>query len=54
MSRLDDSTIDEIARLLCGDDGPLYRKGWELQNFLSRQESRTSLSMTATTSAMDK
>ena len=36
MSRLDDSTVDEIARLLCGDDGPLYRKGWELQSFLSR------------------
>jgi len=36
MSRLDGSTIDEIARLLCGDDGPLYRKGWELQSFLSR------------------
>ncbi len=36
MSRLDDSTVDEIARLLCGDDGPLYRKGWELQGFLSR------------------
>lgn len=36
MSRLDDSTIDEIVRLLCGDDGPLYRKGWELQSFLRR------------------
>jgi hypothetical protein len=36
MSRLDDSTIDEIGRLLCGDDGPLYRKGWELQNLLCR------------------
>lgn len=36
MGRLDDSTIDEIARLICGDDGPLYRKGWELQGFLSR------------------
>jgi hypothetical protein len=36
MARLDDSTIDEITRLLCGDDGPLYRKGWELQGFLSR------------------
>jgi hypothetical protein len=36
MGRLDNSTIDEIARLLCGDDGPLYRKGWELQGFLSR------------------
>ncbi len=25
MNRLDDSTADESARLLCGDDGPLYR-----------------------------
>jgi hypothetical protein len=36
MSQLDHSTIDEIVRLLCGDDGPLYRKGWELQSFFSR------------------
>jgi hypothetical protein len=36
VNRFDESTVDEIGRLLCGDDGPLYRKGWELQGFLRR------------------
>jgi hypothetical protein len=36
MIDLDASTLDEIARLLCGDDGPLYRKGWELRDFMQR------------------
>ncbi|MFJ3214442.1 hypothetical protein ACIPLC_00750 [Kitasatospora sp. NPDC086801] len=34
---LDDSTLAEIARLICGDDGPvIYRKGWELPQFFTR------------------
>jgi hypothetical protein len=34
---LDDSTLAEIARLICGDDGPLiYRRGWELPQFFTR------------------
>lgn len=32
----DESTLDEVARLVCGDDGPLYRKGWEIRDFFSR------------------
>jgi hypothetical protein len=36
MIELDTSTLDEIARLICGDDGPLYRKGWELRDFMQR------------------
>jgi hypothetical protein len=36
MIEVDASTLDEIARLLCGDDGPLYRKGWELRDFIQR------------------
>jgi hypothetical protein len=34
---LDDSTLAEVAHLICGDDGPLvYRKGWELSGFFRR------------------
>ena len=36
MNDLDPSTLDELVELLCGDDGPLHRKGWELQEFLRR------------------
>ena len=36
MTELDASTLDEIAWLMCGDDRPLRRKGWELQEFLRR------------------
>jgi hypothetical protein len=31
---LDDNTLDELARLICGDDGPVYRQGWQLPIFL--------------------
>ncbi|WP_329521872.1 hypothetical protein [Spirillospora sp. NBC_01491] len=34
MRRLDDKTLQEIARLICGDDGPHYRQGRELARFL--------------------
>jgi hypothetical protein len=36
MPEFDESTLDEIARLICGDDGPLYRQGWELREFFRR------------------
>lgn len=36
VNQLDDNTLDEIARLICGDDGPVYRQGWELPRFLQR------------------
>lgn len=36
MEPLDDSTLDEIARLVCGDDGPVYRKGWEIPGLMKR------------------
>ena len=36
MHEFDRSTLDEIARLICGDDGPLYRQGWELREFFIR------------------
>jgi hypothetical protein len=36
MIELDESILDEIADLICGDDGPLYRKGWEIREFLRR------------------
>ena len=35
MNRLDDKTLQEIARLICGDDGPCYRRGFELAHFLT-------------------
>jgi hypothetical protein len=34
--QLDDNTLEEIARLVCGDEGPVYRQGWELPGFLRR------------------
>lgn len=36
MNDLDPSTLDELVELLCGDDGPLHRKGWQLRDFLRR------------------
>jgi hypothetical protein len=36
MAPLDECTLDEITRLICGDDGPLYRQGWELRDFFRR------------------
>ncbi|GAA2451219.1 hypothetical protein ACFPFX_33285 [Streptomyces mauvecolor] len=34
---LDESTLAEIARLICGDDGPVrYLRGWELAGFFRR------------------
>jgi hypothetical protein len=40
MLDFDESTLDEIARLICGDDGPLYRQGWELREFFRRARIR--------------
>jgi hypothetical protein len=37
MEELDDNSLDELARLVCGDDdGPIYRKGYELPRLLQR------------------
>jgi hypothetical protein len=36
VDRLDDNTLNEIARLIVGDDGPLYRQGWELPGLFRR------------------
>jgi hypothetical protein len=36
MPEFDESTLDELARLICGDDGPLYRQGWEVRDFFRR------------------
>lgn len=37
MEDLDDNTLEELARLICGDDdGPIYRKGYELPRLLQR------------------
>lgn len=36
MTDLDPSTLDELTELILGDDGPRYRKGWELRDFLRR------------------
>ncbi|MDQ8703550.1 hypothetical protein RCO28_13790 [Streptomyces sp. LHD-70] len=34
---LDENTLTEIARLICGDDGPVrYLRGWELPGFFRR------------------
>jgi hypothetical protein len=33
---LDDNTLDELARVICGDDDLYYRQGWELPEFLKR------------------
>lgn len=38
MEHLDDTTLDEIARLVCGDDVLVYRKGWEIHEFLKRAQ----------------
>lgn len=34
--RLDPSTLEALAELICGDEGPFYRKGWELPGFFHR------------------
>ncbi|WP_406294368.1 hypothetical protein OG948_05895 [Embleya sp. NBC_00888] len=35
----DESTLTEVAHLICGDDGPLvYRQGWELPEFFRRAD----------------
>jgi hypothetical protein len=31
---LDDNTLAELASLICGDDGPYYRAGWQLEQLL--------------------
>ncbi|MGH3708668.1 MAG: hypothetical protein ACRDRQ_11305 [Pseudonocardiaceae bacterium] len=36
MEALDDNTLDELARLICGDDGPVYREGYKLPKLLKR------------------
>lgn len=36
MKSLDDQTLDALAEIICGDAGPLYRKGWELPVFFKR------------------
>jgi hypothetical protein len=36
MEGLDDNTLEELARLICGDDGPVYRRGYELPKLLQR------------------
>jgi hypothetical protein len=37
MKTLDDSTLEEIAAMVCGEDaGMKYRRGWELPQFLRR------------------
>jgi hypothetical protein len=33
MKSLDESTLEALAELICGDDGPFYRKGWQLPRF---------------------
>lgn len=33
MNPLDPSTLDQIASLICGDDGPCYRQYWQIRNF---------------------
>ncbi|MFF0522348.1 hypothetical protein ACFYTC_26860 [Actinomadura nitritigenes] len=34
LGRLDDKTLQELANLICGDDGPYYRQGRQLAQFL--------------------
>ncbi|CAL9485377.1 hypothetical protein SUDANB171_03117 [Streptomyces sp. enrichment culture] len=37
IGRLDENTVAELARVICGDDSGLYyRKGWELERFLRK------------------
>jgi hypothetical protein len=33
MKSLDESTLEALAELICGDVGPFYRKGWQLPRF---------------------
>lgn len=33
---LDANTVRALADLACGDDGPMYRRGWELEELLTR------------------
>jgi len=33
---LDEQTLDALADLICGDQGPVYRRGWELPLFFRR------------------
>jgi len=33
MGALDDKSLEAIAELVCGDTGPVYRRGWELPVF---------------------
>ena len=47
MEDLDDNTLEELARLICGDDdGPIYRKGYELPRLLQRADGVMSMIMT--------
>ena len=32
----DENTLDELATLICGDDGPYYRRGYQLSKLLER------------------
>lgn len=38
MKALDNKTLEAIAELICGDDGPVYRQGWKLPNFFRDAE----------------
>ncbi|WP_431967335.1 hypothetical protein [Actinacidiphila sp. bgisy160] len=33
LGQLDANTLEEIARVICGDDNLYYRKGWEISRF---------------------
>jgi hypothetical protein len=33
---LDENTLTELAALICGDDGPYHRQGWQLPSLLER------------------
>lgn len=36
LGRLDTNTLQELARVICGDDHLYYRKGYEIERFLKR------------------
>ncbi|MFG2049583.1 hypothetical protein ACGFIW_19385 [Micromonospora sp. NPDC048935] len=36
LETIDDNTLDEIARIACGDDYPVYRRGAELPKLLQQ------------------
>lgn len=36
LGHLDTNTLQEIARVICGDDNLYYRKGYEIEGFLKR------------------